>query len=140
MAKIVMSALEDGGVYKVFDDQAELDASHIVQSAYTIVDLPDADLEKVLEETATFKVTDGVLGVVDISPTWDEEEYQSAKGKLLMAYNEMDDKTKKASLESFSNTVRSINIGSLTIDPSVSFWKYVKSINGNVGYHPLQLL
>jgi len=142
MAKIVMSALEDGGVYKVFDDQAELDASHIVQSSYTIVDLPDADLEKVLEETATFKVTDGVLGVVDISPTdvWDEEEYQSAKDKLLMAYNEMDDKTKKDSLESFANTVRSINIGSLTIDPSVSFWKYVKSINGNVGYHPLQLL
>ena len=140
MAKIVMSVLEDGGVYKVFDDQAELDASNIVQSSYTIVDLPDADLEKVLEETATFKVTDGVLGVVDISPTWDEEEYQSAKDKLLMVYGEMDDKTKKASLESFANTVRSINIGSLTIDPSVSFWKYVKSINGNVGYHPLQLL
>ena len=140
MAKIVMSALEDGGVYKVFDDQAELDASHIVQSAYTIVDLPDADLEKVLEETATFKVTDGVLGVADVSPTWDEEEYTRAKDKLLTAYGEMDNKTKKASLESFANTVRSINIGSLTIDPSVSFWKYVKSINGNVGYHPLQLL
>jgi len=140
MAKIVMSVLEDGGVYKVFDDQAELDASHIVQSAYTIVDLPDADLEKVLEDTATFKVTDGVLGVVDSFPTWEEEDYEREKDKLLTAYNEMDNKTKKDSLESFSNTVRSIDIGSLTIDPSVSFWKYVKSINGNVGYHPLQLL
>jgi len=135
-----MSVLEDGGVYKVFDDQAELDASHIVQSAYTIVDLPDADLEKVLEDTATFKVTDGVLGVVDSFPTWEEEDYEREKDKLLTAYNEMDNKTKKDSLESFSNTVRSIDIGSLTIDPSVSFWKYVKSINGNVGYHPLQLL
>ena len=140
MAKIVMSSLEDGGVYKVFADQAELDASHIVQSVYTIVDLSDADLEKVLEETATFKVTDGVLGVADISPTWNKAEYHNAKDKLLTAYNSMDDKTKKASLESFMNTVRSINIGSLTIDSSVSFWKYVKSINGNVGYHPLQLL
>jgi len=140
MAKIVMSALEDGGVYKVFADQAELDASHIVQSAYTIVDLSDADLEKVLEETATFKVTDGVLGVVDISTTWNKEEYKSAKDKLLMVYNSMDDKTKKASLESFIETVNGIDIDSLTIDSSVSFWKYVKSINGNVGYHPLQLL
>ena len=140
MAKIVMSALEDGGVYKVFDDQAELDASHIVQSSYTIVDLPDADLEKVLEETATFKVTDGVLGVVDISPTWNKAEYLSAKDQLLTAYGEMDDKTKKASLESFIETVNGIDIDSLTIDSSVSFWKYVKSINGNVGYHPLQLL
>lgn len=140
MAKIVMSALEDGGVYKVFADQAELDASHIVQSVYTIVDLSDADLEKVLEETATFKVTDGVLGVVDISPTWNKAEYLSAKDQLLTAYGEMDDKTKKASLESFIETVGGIDIDSLTIDSSVSFWKYVKSINGNVGYHPLQLL
>jgi len=140
MAKIVMSALEDGGVYKVFADQAELDASHIVQSAYTIVDLSDADLEKVLEETATFKVTDGVLGVVDISTTWNKEEYKNAKDKLLVVYNSMDDKTKKASLESFIETVNGIDIDSLTIDSSVSFWKYVKSINGNVGYHPLQLL
>ena len=140
MAKIVMSALEDGGVYKVFADQAELDASNIVQSVYTIVDLSDADLEKVLEETATFKVTDGVLGVADISPTWNKAEYHSAKDKLLMAYNSMDDKTKKASLESFIETVNGIDIDSLTIDSSVSFWKYVKSINGNVGYHPLQLL
>ena len=140
MAKIVMSALEDGGVYKVFADQAELDASHIVQSVYTIVDLSDADLEKVLEETATFKVTDGVLGVVDISPTWNKAEYLSAKDQLLTAYGEMDDKTKKASLESFIETVNGIDIDSLTIDSSVSFWKYVKSINGNVGYHPLQLL
>lgn len=135
-----MSALEDGGVYKVFADQAELDASHIVQSVYTIVDLSDADLEKVLEETATFKVTDGVLGVVDISPTWNKAEYLSAKDQLLTAYGEMDDKTKKASLESFIETVNGIDIDSLTIDSSVSFWKYVKSINGNVGYHPLQLL
>lgn len=135
-----MSALEDGGVYKVFADQAELDASHIVQSAYTIVDLSDADLEKVLEETATFKVTDGVLGVVDISTTWNKEEYKNAKDKLLVVYNSMDDKTKKASLESFIETVNGIDIDSLTIDSSVSFWKYVKSINGNVGYHPLQLL
>tara|TARA_R110000796_G_scaffold91141_1_gene195228 strand:+ start:2030 stop:2452 length:423 start_codon:yes stop_codon:yes gene_type:complete len=140
MAKIVMSALEDGGVYKVFADQAELDASHIVQSVYTIVDLSDADLEKVLEETATFKVTDGVLGVADISPTWNKAEYLSAKDRLLTAYGEMDDKTKKASLESFIETVGGIDIDSLTIDSSVSFWKYVKSINGNVGYHPLQLL
>tara|TARA_R110000824_G_scaffold136534_1_gene300181 strand:+ start:1985 stop:2407 length:423 start_codon:yes stop_codon:yes gene_type:complete len=140
MAKIIMSALEDGGVYKVFADQAELDASHIVQSVYTIVDLSDADLEKVLEETATFKVTDGVLGVVDISPTWNKAEYLSAKDQLLTAYGEMDDKTKKASLESFIETVNGIDIDSLTIDSSVSFWKYVKSINGNVGYHPLQLL
>ena len=140
MAKIIMSALEDGGVYKVFADQAELDASHIVQSVYTIVDLSDADLEKVLEETATFKVTDGVLGVVDISPTWNKAEYLSAKDQLLTAYGEMDDKTKKASLESFIETVGGIDIDSLTIDSSVSFWKYVKSINGNVGYHPLQLL
>ena len=140
MAKIVMSALEDGGVYKVFADQAELDASHIVQSAYTIVDLSDAELEKVLEETATFKVTDGVLGVVDISPTWNKEEYKSAKDKLLTTYNGMDDKTKKASLESFIETVNGIDIDSLTVDSSVSFWKYVKSINSNVGYHPLQLL
>jgi len=140
MAKIVMSALEDGGVYKVFADQAELDASHIVQSVYTIVDLSDADLEKVLEETATFKVTDGVLGVADISPTWNKAEYHNAKDKLLTAYNSMDDKTKKASLESFIETVNGIDIDSLTIDSSVSFWKYVKSINGNVGYHPLQLL
>lgn len=135
-----MSALEDGGVYKVFADQAELDASHIVQSVYTIVDLSDADLEKVLEETATFKVTDGVLGVADISPTWNKAEYLSAKDRLLTAYGEMDDKTKKASLESFIETVGGIDIDSLTIDSSVSFWKYVKSINGNVGYHPLQLL
>lgn len=135
-----MSALEDGGVYKVFADQAELDASHIVQSVYTIVDLSDADLEKVLEETATFKVTDGVLGVVDISPTWNKAEYLSAKDRLLTAYGEMDDKTKKVSLESFIETVGGIDIDSLTIDSSVSFWKYVKSINGNVGYHPLQLL
>lgn len=135
-----MSALEDGGVYKVFADQAELDASHIVQSAYTIVDLSDAELEKVLEETATFKVTDGVLGVADISPTWNKAEYHNAKDKLLTAYNSMDDKTKKASLESFIETVNGIDIDSLTIDSSVSFWKYVKSINGNVGYHPLQLL
>tara|TARA_R110000765_G_scaffold130866_2_gene229398 strand:+ start:454 stop:876 length:423 start_codon:yes stop_codon:yes gene_type:complete len=140
MAKIIMSALEDGGVYKVFADQAELDASHIVQSVYTIVDLSDADLEKVLEETATFKVTDGVLGVADISPTWNKAEYLSAKDRLLTAYGEMDDKTKKASLESFIETVGGIDIDSLTIDSSVSFWKYVKSINGNVGYHPLQLL
>lgn len=140
MAKIVMSALEDGGVYKVFADQAELDASHIVQSVYTIVDLSDADLEKVLEETATFKVTNGVLGVADISPTWNKAEYLSAKDRLLTAYGEMDDKTKKASLESFIETVGGIDIDSLTIDSSVSFWKYVKSINGNVGYHPLQLL
>tara|TARA_R100000544_G_C2220421_1_gene57180 strand:+ start:271 stop:693 length:423 start_codon:yes stop_codon:yes gene_type:complete len=140
MAKIIMSALEDGGVYKVFADQAELDASHIVQSVYTIVDLSDADLEKVLEETATFKVTDGVLGVVDISPTWNKAEYLSAKDRLLTAYGEMDDKTKKVSLESFIETVGGIDIDSLTIDSSVSFWKYVKSINGNVGYHPLQLL
>ena len=140
MAKIVMSVLEDGGVYKVFDDQSELDASHLVQSVYTNVDLPDADLEKVLEETATFKVTDGVLGVADVSPTWDEEEYTRAKDTLLTAYGEMDNKSKKASLESFANTVRSIDIGSLTIDPSVSFWKYIKSLNNNVGYHPLQLL
>ena len=140
MAKIVMSSLEDGGVYKVFADQAELDASHIVQSVYTIVDLSDADLEKVLEETATFKVTDGVLGVADISPTWNKAEYHNAKDKLLTAYNSMDDKTKKASLESFIETVNGIDIDSLTIDSSVSFWKYVKSINGNVGYHPLQLL
>ena len=135
-----MSALEDGGVYKVFADQAELDASHIVQSVYTIVDLSDADLEKVLEETATFKVTNGVLGVADISPTWNKAEYLSAKDRLLTAYGEMDDKTKKASLESFIETVGGIDIDSLTIDSSVSFWKYVKSINGNVGYHPLQLL
>tara|TARA_R110000737_G_scaffold204677_2_gene223457 strand:- start:55 stop:477 length:423 start_codon:yes stop_codon:yes gene_type:complete len=140
MAKIIMSALEDGGVYKVFADQAELDASHIVQSVYTIVDLSDADLEKVLEETATFKVTNGVLGVADISPTWNKAEYLSAKDRLLTAYGEMDDKTKKASLESFIETVGGIDIDSLTIDSSVSFWKYVKSINGNVGYHPLQLL
>lgn len=140
MAKIIMSALEDGGVYKVFADQAELDASHIVQSVYTIVDLSDADLEKVLEETATFKVTDGVLGVVDISPTWNKAEYLSAKDRLLTAYGEMDDKTKKVSLESFIETVGGIDIDSLTIDSSVSFLKYVKSINGNVGYHPLQLL
>ena len=140
MAKIIMSALEDGGVYKVFADQAELDASHIVQSVYTIVDLSDADLEKVLEETATFKVTDGVLGVVDISPTWNKAEYLSAKDQLLTAYGEMDDKTKKASLESFIETVNGIDIDSLTIDSSVSFWKNVKSINGNVSYHPLQLL
>ena len=112
-----MSALEDGGVYKVFADQAELDASHIVQSVYTIVDLSDADLEKVLEETATFKVTDGVLGVADISPTWNKAEYHSAKDKLLMAYNGMDNKTKKASLESFIETVGGIDIDSLTIDP-----------------------
>ena len=135
-----MSALEDGGVYKVFADQAELDASHIVQSVYTIVDLSDADLEKVLEETATFKVTDGVLGVADISPTWNKAEYHNAKDKLLTAYNSMDDKTKKASLESFIETVNGIDIDSLTVDSSVSFWKYVKSINSNVGYHPLQLL
>jgi hypothetical protein len=140
MAKIVMSSLEDGGVYKVFADQAELDASHIVQSVYTIVDLSDADLEKVLEETATFKVTDGVLGVADISPTWNKAEYHNAKDKLLTAYNSMDDKTKKASLESFIETVNGIDIDSLTVDSSVSFWKYVKSINSNVGYHPLQLL
>jgi hypothetical protein len=140
MAKIVMTGLEDGGVYKVFDNQSELDASHIVQSVYTIVDLPDADLEKVLEEKAMFKVTDGTLGIADVSPPWNEEEYQSAKGKLLMAYNEMDDKTKKASLASYIDTVRSIDIDSLTIDPSVSFWTYVKSINNNVSYHPLQLL
>ena len=140
MAKIVMSALEDGGVYKVFDNQSELDASHIVQSIYTIVDLPDADLEKVLEETATFKVTDGVLGIADISPTWNKAEYHSAKDKLLTTYNGMDDQTKKASLESFIDTVNGIDIDSLTIDPSVSFWKYVKSLNNNVGYHPLQLL
>lgn len=135
-----MSSLEDGGVYKVFADQAELDASHIVQSVYTIVDLSDADLEKVLEETATFKVTDGVLGVADISPTWNKAEYHNAKDKLLTAYNSMDDKTKKASLESFIETVNGIDIDSLTVDSSVSFWKYVKSINSNVGYHPLQLL
>ena len=135
-----MSALEDGGVYKVFADQSELDASHLVQSVYTIVDLPDADLEKVLEETATFKVTDGVLGIADISPTWNKAEYHSAKDKLLTTYNGMDDQTKKASLESFIDTVNGIDIDSLTIDPSVSFWKYVKSLNNNVGYHPLQLL
>ena len=135
-----MSALEDGGVYKVFADQAELDASHIVQSVYTIVDLSDADLEKVLEETATFKVTDGVLGVADISPTWNKAEYHISKDKLLKSYSSMDNKTKKASLESFIETVNGIDIDSLTIDSSVSFWKYVKSINGNVGYHPLQLL
>jgi hypothetical protein len=140
MAKIVMSALEDGGVYKVFDNQSELDASHIVQSVYTIVDLPDADLEKVLEETATFKVTDGVLGVADTFPTWDKEEYKNAKDRLLSAYSGADDKNKKASLASFIDTVNSIDIDSLTIDPSVSFWKYVKSINDNVCYHPLQLL
>ena len=102
--------------------------------------MSDADLEKVLEETATFKVTNGVLGVADISPTWNKAEYLSAKDRLLTAYGEMDDKTKKASLESFIETVGGIDIDSLTIDSSVSFWKYVKSINGNVGYHPLQLL
>ena len=89
---------------------------------------------------ATFKVTDGVLGVADISPTWNKAEYHSAKDKLVMAYSSMDNKTKKASLESFIETVNGIDIDSLTIDSSVSFWKYVKSINGNVGYHPLQLL
>jgi len=140
MAKIVMTRLEDGGVYKVFDNQSELDASHLVQSVYTIVDLPDADLEKVLEEKATFKVTDGTLGIADVSPTWDKEEYNRAKDKLLSAYHGMDDKNKKNSLASFIDTVTGIDIDSLTIDPSVSFWTYVKSINNNVGYHSLQLL
>ena len=135
-----MSALEDGGVYKVFDNQSELDASHIVQSVYTIVDLPDADLEKVLDETATFKVTDGVLGVADTSPTWNKQDYINSRDQLLSAYHGADDKNKKASLASFIDTVTGIDIDSLTIDPSVSFWTYVKSINDNVCYHPLQLL
>jgi len=140
MAKIVMTALTDGGVYKVFDNQSELDASHIVQSVYTIVDLPDADLEKVLEEKATFRVTDGTLGIADTSPTWNKQDYINSRDQLLSAYRGLDDKNKKNSLASFIDTVTGIDIDSLTIDPSVSFWTYVKSINNNVGYHSLQLL
>ena len=69
MAKIVMTSVEDGGVYKAFFTQEELDgATRINQSQYTIVDLPDADLIKIHNEKAAFKVTDGVLGVIDISP------------------------------------------------------------------------
>ena len=64
MAKIVMSALEDGGVYKAFFTQEELDgATRINQSQYTIVDLPDADLTKVHNEKAAFKVTNTVFSL-----------------------------------------------------------------------------
>ncbi len=51
-----MTTMSDGGVYKAFLTQSDLDAAtRIDQSSYTIVDLADADLIKVIEEKETFK-------------------------------------------------------------------------------------
>jgi len=42
--------MSNGGVYKAFFTQSDLDAAtRIVKSSYTIVDLADADLIKVFE-------------------------------------------------------------------------------------------
>mgnify|MGYP003110859431 FL=1 len=139
MAKIVMTTMSDGGVYKAFLTQSDLDAAtRIVQSSYTIVDLADADLIKVFEEKATFKVTDGVLGVQDISPTHSKETYQFAKKKILNTLSAARPEV-QTSLDDYLNTIRAINIDSLTIDPATSFAEYVKSINNNVYYDHLQI-
>lgn len=139
MAKIVMTTMSDGGVYKAFLTQSDLDAAtRIIQSSYTIVDLADADLIKVFEEKATFKVTDGVLGVQDISPTHSKETYQFAKKKILNALSSARPEV-QTSLDDYLNTIQAINIDSLTIDPATSFAEYVKSINSNVYYDHLQI-
>lgn len=134
-----MGSISDGGVYKAFFTQSDLDAAtRIVQSSYTIVDLADADLIKVFEEKATFKVTDGVLGVQDISPTHDKETYQFAKDKILDAINSARPEL-KTSLMDYLNFIHAIDVDSLTIDPAISFAEYVKSINNNVYYDHLQI-
>lgn len=134
-----MGSMSDGGVYKAFLTQSDLDAAtRIVQSSYTIVDLADADLIKVFEEKATFKITDGVLGVQDISPTHSKETYEFARKKIVSALN-MARPELKTSLADYLNTINAIDIDSLTIDPATSFAEYVKSINNNVYYDPLQI-
>jgi len=139
MAKIVMGSMSDGGVYKAFLTQSDLDAAtRIVQSSFTIVDLADADLIKVFEEKATFKVTDGVLGVQDISPTHSKETYEFAKNKIVHSLN-MARPEVKTSLADYLNVINGIDIDSLTIDPAISFAEYVKSINNNVYYDHLQI-
>jgi hypothetical protein len=139
MAKIVMVSMSNGGVYKAFFTQSDLDAAtRIVKSSYTIVDLADADLIKVFEEKARFKVTDGVLGVQDISPTHDKETYGFAKNKILEAINGARPEL-KTSLMDYINFIQAIDVDSLTIDPAISFAEYVKSINSNVYYDSLQI-
>tara|TARA_R110000803_G_scaffold58243_1_gene116464 strand:+ start:1070 stop:1495 length:426 start_codon:yes stop_codon:yes gene_type:complete len=140
MAKIVMTSVEDGGVYKAFFTQADLDgATRINQSQYTIVDLPDADLIKIHNEKAAFKVTDGVLGVIDISPVHNKESYVIAKERIITSFDALKEGNFKNTVSSFMDIVNGIDIDSLTINPSVSFAEHVKSISSNVYYDYLQL-
>tara|TARA_R110000772_G_scaffold264599_1_gene385290 strand:- start:1962 stop:2387 length:426 start_codon:yes stop_codon:yes gene_type:complete len=140
MAKIVMTYVEDGGVYKAFFTQEELDgATRINQSQYTIVDLPDADLIKIHNEKAAFKVTDGVLGVIDISPVHNKETYSEARERIITSFDPLKEGNFKNTISSFIDVINGIDIDSLTIDPSVSFAEYVKSINSNVYYDSFQL-
>ena len=135
-----MTSVEDGGVYKAFFTQEELDgATRINQSQYTIVDLPDADLIKIHNEKAAFKVTDGVLGVIDISPVHNKETYSEARERIISSFDALKEGNFKNTVSSFMDIVNGIDIDSLTINPSVSFAEHVKSISSNVYYDYLQL-
>tara|TARA_R100001377_G_scaffold77494_1_gene54790 strand:- start:6292 stop:6717 length:426 start_codon:yes stop_codon:yes gene_type:complete len=140
MAKIVMTHVENGGVYKAFFTQEELDgATRINQSQYTIVDLPDADLTKVHNEKAAFKVTNGVLGVIDISPVHNKETYSEARDRIITSFDALKEGNFKNTVSSFMDIVNGVDIDSLTINPSVSFAEHLKSISSNVYYDYLQL-
>ena len=143
MAKIVMTLMAVGGVHKVFYTQAELDASSIKPELYTVVDLPDADLTKVLNERARFKVTDNVLGVENVSPpnTYDKEAYRLSRITIMdVYYLTKEGSSMRTNLRGYMAVIEGIDVDSLTVDSNVSFGEYVRSINSGTFYHPLQIV
>ena len=112
----------------------------------TKVEIATSDIEKVFNDKAKFRVSDGSVTVTNIDPAIEHNAfmYTSKKEALLEALDKKLNYTAGSNplasdLEEFNAfLIEQVDIPSLTIDKDVSFREYIMSVNNNKYWDPLQ--